>query len=331
MILITVHDKDHPQKFTFTNTPVVFGRDQENNVILNDPSVSRKHAEITAGDFGYILRDLNSRNGIYKDGEKVSSLALTGKNTLFLGDTKIDIEVAQVLADTKATKRQVFNDKSPSTRLGAVLRLAYSFTIITALTVLSSYMNQWPLENPLRLYGRAFAYSLAAIIISTILSIPAKMNSKHYYFDKLVFAVTNIATLSYVIWQLAPLLVFNLHVPHLNDIFSLIMMYFIVLLFSVRILLYLMPRWTFKSRLFVSTCIAGLSLFLPLFLTQETTRDGDRTTMTSIGVTIGGQSLIKSSTDDLLFDIALSIAENDQARLKLLGDILEEERDTESP
>ncbi len=50
-----------------------FGRSQENNIVLTVPKASRKHATIVPDSpEGYLLIDLNSRNGTFLNGRRVS-------------------------------------------------------------------------------------------------------------------------------------------------------------------------------------------------------------------------------------------------------------------
>jgi pSer/pThr/pTyr-binding forkhead associated (FHA) protein len=57
------------------------GRKLDNHVVLNDPRVSRNHAQIRMVDNQYILLDLNSTGGTSVNGKKVS------KSVLYSGDT----------------------------------------------------------------------------------------------------------------------------------------------------------------------------------------------------------------------------------------------------
>ena len=54
---------------TFTTAPIRFGRGEENDVVLDDVSVSRRHAEIYERSDRLFLRDLKSLNGIRLNGE----------------------------------------------------------------------------------------------------------------------------------------------------------------------------------------------------------------------------------------------------------------------
>jgi hypothetical protein len=57
------------RRLALANRPVTLGRLPECEVALADPNVSRRHAEITAGeDGGYMVRDLGSTNGTRRNG-----------------------------------------------------------------------------------------------------------------------------------------------------------------------------------------------------------------------------------------------------------------------
>ncbi|MDP4091994.1 MAG: FHA domain-containing protein [Bacillota bacterium] len=45
------------------------GRGNNNDIVIKDPFVSGKHAEINVVDNNFVLRDLNSKNGTFLNGE----------------------------------------------------------------------------------------------------------------------------------------------------------------------------------------------------------------------------------------------------------------------
>ena len=55
---------------------IAVGRETGNDIILNDPSVSRRHARIESTDGGYRIVDLDSGNGLHHQGESVPSVDL---------------------------------------------------------------------------------------------------------------------------------------------------------------------------------------------------------------------------------------------------------------
>jgi pSer/pThr/pTyr-binding forkhead associated (FHA) protein/V8-like Glu-specific endopeptidase len=67
------------------------GRGPSNDVVINDPVVSTNHAVITVSDFGEItIKDLNSKNGTFVDGRKVTQATLTSNSVVVLGNHSID-------------------------------------------------------------------------------------------------------------------------------------------------------------------------------------------------------------------------------------------------
>lgn len=53
-------------------TTITIGRDSDNDIVLDHPHVSRKHAIIKTTNDGTCIQDLNSTNGTYVNGNKVS-------------------------------------------------------------------------------------------------------------------------------------------------------------------------------------------------------------------------------------------------------------------
>jgi len=56
--------------------PCSIGRDQQNDVVLDDRAISRKHAEIRLRLGRYTLYDLQSTNGTYVNGRRVAEVVL---------------------------------------------------------------------------------------------------------------------------------------------------------------------------------------------------------------------------------------------------------------
>ncbi len=67
----------------------VIGRDPEVEIRLPDPGISRRHAEISRNDEGhYVLRDLESRYGVYVEGERITEKrVLDGDRIQLSGET----------------------------------------------------------------------------------------------------------------------------------------------------------------------------------------------------------------------------------------------------
>lgn len=65
------------------------GRSDESNVVIARPGVSRKHALIVAGTDGYSIKDLESQNGTFVNGKRITEQPLQDGDQIVIGDSKI--------------------------------------------------------------------------------------------------------------------------------------------------------------------------------------------------------------------------------------------------
>src|SRR5579875_3605688 len=64
------------------------GRSLDNDLVLPDQSISRHHASIEMIDGAFRLKDLNSQNGSYVDGKRISEITLRDGDRIRLGDAQ---------------------------------------------------------------------------------------------------------------------------------------------------------------------------------------------------------------------------------------------------
>lgn len=62
------------------DTEYTIGRDAANTIVIPDGSVSSKHARVIKTADGFVLEDLNSRNGTFVNGERVTGTTLLNDN-----------------------------------------------------------------------------------------------------------------------------------------------------------------------------------------------------------------------------------------------------------
>jgi Protein of unknown function (DUF3662)/FHA domain len=72
---------------------VVVGRSREADIVLQDPNVSRRHAELRRGDEGWQVVDLGSTNGIKVNGRRVDSQQLSAGDQITIGVTDLTYEL----------------------------------------------------------------------------------------------------------------------------------------------------------------------------------------------------------------------------------------------
>ena len=69
------------QTFPLDKDSTSLGRDPDNDIVINDPQISRQHARITRQGGLMVIGDLGSTNGTF-----VNGVRLTGSHTLTSGD-----------------------------------------------------------------------------------------------------------------------------------------------------------------------------------------------------------------------------------------------------
>ena len=73
------------QEITLTALPVLIGRSPEADVQLDDSCVSRQHCEIDEMNGKPLVRDLDSKNGTFINGEAVKQAVVRPDDRITLG------------------------------------------------------------------------------------------------------------------------------------------------------------------------------------------------------------------------------------------------------
>ena len=80
------------RRFTVGAAPQVIGRLPECEIVLNDPNVSRRHAEIFRQGDEVVLRDLGSTNGTKVNGSQITAAVLADGDEVIIGATRMRFE-----------------------------------------------------------------------------------------------------------------------------------------------------------------------------------------------------------------------------------------------
>lgn len=72
---------------------MLLGRSRECDLRLDDPNVSRRHAELRRDGDGWMVRDLGSTNGVKVNGRRVASARLAPGDELTIGLTRLTFEL----------------------------------------------------------------------------------------------------------------------------------------------------------------------------------------------------------------------------------------------
>jgi hypothetical protein len=74
------------RRFAIGDRPITFGRGDDNDVVLSNPSASRVHAELRLEAGGYVLYDRGSSNGTWVNGAAVTAHQLQPGDQITIGD-----------------------------------------------------------------------------------------------------------------------------------------------------------------------------------------------------------------------------------------------------
>src|SRR5687767_12333280 len=93
-ITITAPDQNsQPYRFQLDREVVSLGRGSENDIVIDNGSVSTHHAEMRRVIGGYELHDLGSTNGLKQDGVRHPIIPLYHGGTVYLGDVSFEISL----------------------------------------------------------------------------------------------------------------------------------------------------------------------------------------------------------------------------------------------
>jgi transcriptional regulator with PAS, ATPase and Fis domain len=87
--LTVINGQDAGKETMLQKVLVSIGTLPENDLVLTDHTVSRRHAVVEEKADGYVIRDLNSTNGTFLDGVRVREAYLTPGSVMRLGQTEI--------------------------------------------------------------------------------------------------------------------------------------------------------------------------------------------------------------------------------------------------
>jgi hypothetical protein len=91
---LLVHTDGAPRvRFDLGGALISIGRASDNDVIVDDPEVSRHHCQLKLQHGAYSLADLGSRNGSWINGQPVNEVALGPGDLIRIGSTEIEFQV----------------------------------------------------------------------------------------------------------------------------------------------------------------------------------------------------------------------------------------------
>jgi hypothetical protein len=82
------------RSFSVGEHSLVIGRSPDVDLVINDSNVSRRHAEMWRTSEGVAIRDLQSTNGTFVNGHRISAVSLSPRDDVTIGTLHMRIELA---------------------------------------------------------------------------------------------------------------------------------------------------------------------------------------------------------------------------------------------
>ena len=160
---------------------LTIGRDETNDIVLNDNSVSRNHAILEIDGDEFILIDNNSSNGVTVNGKLVTKQKVSTSDVILIGRLRVALVGEKLLpmapeSEADKTTLMARPNVSPKTNTAKVASSSPSFQLAMlgiAILIVGSLLG-----------GGYYFYNLQNISESDILAIEDVVNDKSAYFTQ---------------------------------------------------------------------------------------------------------------------------------------------------
>jgi DNA-binding NtrC family response regulator len=107
---IVIEDSERPAEFIFDQESISLGAMEDNDIVLDDETVSRYHARIAQEGDDYVIEDLDSTNGTQVNRVRVRSAYLRPGCVVTLGKTDVRFHVLDEEITITPSNREAFGD-----------------------------------------------------------------------------------------------------------------------------------------------------------------------------------------------------------------------------
>jgi len=106
--LLVVKGQDRGESVAVGDHPITLGSGSGSDVLLSDPTVSRRHLSVEPGEDGVIVRDLGSTNGSFVQGARFQELTLGFGAEVTIGHTILKYVPDEETLDPTPTDEEAF-------------------------------------------------------------------------------------------------------------------------------------------------------------------------------------------------------------------------------
>jgi hypothetical protein len=145
---LTVRQGPQPgQRFSLTRPTITIGREAGNDVVINDPQISRRHANLTWDGRQFIIQDLGSANGTFVNGVRLTGTQVLQQGAVIgLGPTVL-LGFQVMLPVVSPAAPPAYAPRPPARRRGRFLiplTALLGLCILLAAAAAAGYYFLWP-------------------------------------------------------------------------------------------------------------------------------------------------------------------------------------------
>jgi len=93
--LAYIKGPEEGHRYKIDKEKITFGKNDDNDLVLNDEFVSRHHGEISFSKGEFFIRDLGSRNGIFINGKRVKGSIIESGSRIEIGKTEFNFVLSE--------------------------------------------------------------------------------------------------------------------------------------------------------------------------------------------------------------------------------------------
>ncbi len=90
---------------------ILIGRDVKCEIMINEDSVSREHAEILKTEIGYLIRDIASKNGLFVNNQRTKEQYLNNGDTINIGSKSLKLKVLEEISIPVIDKELIMTEE----------------------------------------------------------------------------------------------------------------------------------------------------------------------------------------------------------------------------
>ncbi len=111
---VLLKDNQPVQQFVLSKELTVIGRQSDSDILIEDPAVSSRHAEVKVVGENYLIFDAGSTNGVHIKGQRIKQRILKHEDVVTIGEHQLKFYYDANATIVTTTKAEQVNGKPPS-------------------------------------------------------------------------------------------------------------------------------------------------------------------------------------------------------------------------